>query len=121
MRIPILKQEASKKRDSISDFASLTHIKRHTHPAQPSHSFSFSITLFLAKEYTSSATKTKRDTLILLSINKKKLISSIEMDSSIKSFKGYGKVDEIEEQAFKKKTRKRLIIVIISSMAPSSY
>ena len=126
MRIPILKQEASKKRDSISDFASLTHIKRHTHPTQPSHSFSFSITLFLAKEYTSSlikkkeytssATKTKRDTLILLSINKKKIISSIEMDSSIKSFKGYGKVDEIEEQAFKKKTRKRLIIVIISSI-----
>ena len=38
------------------------------------------------------------------------------MDSSIKSFKGYGKVDEIEEQAFKKKTRKRLIIVIISSI-----
>lgn len=38
------------------------------------------------------------------------------MDSSIKSFKGYGKVDEIEEQAFKKKTRKRLIILIISSI-----
>ncbi|KAA8541574.1 hypothetical protein F0562_022726 [Nyssa sinensis] len=33
---------------------------------------------------------------------------------SIKSFKGYGKVDEIEEQAFRKKTRKRLIIVIVS-------
>ncbi|XVF27150.1 hypothetical protein REPUB_Repub14bG0081800 [Reevesia pubescens] len=33
---------------------------------------------------------------------------------SIKSFKGYGKVDEVEEQAFKRKTRKRLIILIIS-------
>ena len=41
-------------------------------------------------------------------------MSSIEMDSSVKSFKGYGKVDETEEQAFKKKTRKRLIILIIS-------
>ncbi|KAK7855295.1 pectinesterase 3 [Quercus suber] len=38
------------------------------------------------------------------------------MDSSIKSFQGYGKVDEIEEQAFKKKTRRRLIIVIIPSI-----
>nr|POE48298.1 pectinesterase 1 [Quercus suber] len=38
------------------------------------------------------------------------------MDSSIKSFKGYGKVDEIEEQAFKKKKRKCLTIVIISSI-----
>jgi pectinesterase inhibitor-like protein len=35
---------------------------------------------------------------------------------SMKSFKGYGKVDEVEEQAFRKKTRKRLIIVIISSI-----
>uniref|UniRef100_A0A7N2R440 pectinesterase n=1 Tax=Quercus lobata TaxID=97700 RepID=A0A7N2R440_QUELO len=33
-------------------------------------------------------------------------MSSIEMDSSVKSFKGYGKEDETEEQAFKKKTRK---------------
>ncbi|EOY27391.1 Pectinesterase 3 [Theobroma cacao] len=33
---------------------------------------------------------------------------------SIKSFKGYGKVDELEEQAFKRKTRRRLIILIIS-------
>lgn len=35
---------------------------------------------------------------------------------SMKSFKGYGKVDEVEEQAFRKKTRKRLIILIISSI-----
>ena len=35
---------------------------------------------------------------------------------SIKSFKGYGKVDELEERAFKRKTRKRLIILIISSV-----
>lgn len=35
---------------------------------------------------------------------------------SIKSFKGYGKVDEVEEQAFRKKTRKRLIILIVSSI-----
>ncbi|XP_022715369.1 pectinesterase 3 [Durio zibethinus] len=33
---------------------------------------------------------------------------------SIKSFKGYGKVNEIEEQAFKRKTRRRLIILIVS-------
>ncbi|XVE88552.1 hypothetical protein DITRI_Ditri19aG0078200 [Diplodiscus trichospermus] len=33
---------------------------------------------------------------------------------SVKSFKGYGKVDELEEQAFKRKTRRRLIILIIS-------
>ncbi|KAJ7963362.1 Pectinesterase [Quillaja saponaria] len=33
---------------------------------------------------------------------------------SIKSFKGYGKVDELEEQAFKKKTRKRLVILVVS-------
>lgn len=35
---------------------------------------------------------------------------------SIKSFKGYGKVDELEQQAYQKKTRKRLIIVIVSSV-----
>ncbi|KAJ7951431.1 Pectinesterase [Quillaja saponaria] len=35
------------------------------------------------------------------------------MESS-KSFKGYGKVDELEEQAFRRKTRKRLIIIIVS-------
>lgn len=35
---------------------------------------------------------------------------------SMKSFKGYGKVDELEEQAFRRKTRKRLIIVIVSSV-----
>ncbi|PON78279.1 Pectinesterase inhibitor domain containing protein [Trema orientale] len=35
---------------------------------------------------------------------------------SIKSFKGYGKVDELEQQAFRKKTRKRIIIVIVSSV-----
>lgn len=33
---------------------------------------------------------------------------------TIKSFKGYGKVDPLEEQAFKRKTRKRLIIVAVS-------
>ncbi|KAK8551345.1 hypothetical protein V6N13_119815 [Hibiscus sabdariffa] len=33
---------------------------------------------------------------------------------SIKSFKGYGKVDEAEERAFKQKTRRRLIILVIS-------
>uniref|UniRef100_A0A5B6ZFC8 Pectinesterase n=1 Tax=Davidia involucrata TaxID=16924 RepID=A0A5B6ZFC8_DAVIN len=38
------------------------------------------------------------------------------MMDSIKSFKGYGKVDEAEEQAFRKKTRKRLIILIVSSI-----
>ncbi|XP_065867142.1 pectinesterase 1-like [Euphorbia lathyris] len=35
---------------------------------------------------------------------------------SMNSFKGYGKVDPIEEQAFKRKTRKRLIIFIISAI-----
>ncbi|KAL5062556.1 hypothetical protein RYX36_024293 [Vicia faba] len=35
---------------------------------------------------------------------------------TIKSFKGYGKVDELEQQAFKKKTRKRITIIIISSL-----
>ncbi|KDP40628.1 hypothetical protein JCGZ_24627 [Jatropha curcas] len=35
---------------------------------------------------------------------------------SINSFKGYGKVDEPEEQAFKRKTRKRLIILIVASV-----
>ncbi|XP_004510571.1 pectinesterase 3 [Cicer arietinum] len=35
---------------------------------------------------------------------------------TIKSFKGYGKVDEIEQQAFQKKTRKRMITIIISSV-----
>ncbi|KAH0691097.1 hypothetical protein KY289_018455 [Solanum tuberosum] len=35
---------------------------------------------------------------------------------TIKSFKGYGKVDELEEQAFRKKTRKRLIILIVSAI-----
>ncbi|XP_061340884.1 pectinesterase 3 [Gastrolobium bilobum] len=35
---------------------------------------------------------------------------------SIKSFKGYGKVDELEQKAFQKKTRKRVIIVIVSSI-----
>ncbi|KAL4589320.1 hypothetical protein LXL04_002226 [Taraxacum kok-saghyz] len=33
---------------------------------------------------------------------------------TIKSFKGYGKVDPVEEQAFRQKTRKRLIILIVS-------
>ncbi|CAH1425394.1 unnamed protein product [Lactuca virosa] len=33
---------------------------------------------------------------------------------SIQSFKGYGKVDPVEEQAFRRKTRKRLIILIVS-------
>lgn len=33
---------------------------------------------------------------------------------SIKSFKGYGKVDEVEQQAFKRKTRRRFIILTIS-------
>lgn len=33
---------------------------------------------------------------------------------SINSFKGYGKVDPVEEAAFRKKTRKRLIILIVS-------
>ncbi|KAF5931662.1 hypothetical protein HYC85_027833 [Camellia sinensis] len=35
---------------------------------------------------------------------------------NIKSFKGYGKVDPVEERAFKRKTRKRIVIVIISSI-----
>jgi pectinesterase inhibitor-like protein len=35
---------------------------------------------------------------------------------SINSFKGYGKVDEVEQQAFRRKTRKRLIIVVVSSV-----
>ncbi|CAL0307909.1 unnamed protein product [Lupinus luteus] len=35
---------------------------------------------------------------------------------SIKSFKGYGKVDELEQEAYQKKTRKRLIILIVSSV-----
>ncbi|KAI7737966.1 hypothetical protein M8C21_004928 [Ambrosia artemisiifolia] len=33
---------------------------------------------------------------------------------TIKSFKGYGKVDPAEEQAFRRKTRKRLIILTVS-------
>lgn len=33
---------------------------------------------------------------------------------SINSFKGYGKVDPVEEAAFRKKTRKRLIILTVS-------
>ncbi|XP_071741979.1 pectinesterase 1 [Rutidosis leptorrhynchoides] len=33
---------------------------------------------------------------------------------TIKSFKGYGKVDPVEEQAFRRKTRKRLTILIVS-------
>ncbi|XP_050383844.1 pectinesterase 3 [Argentina anserina] len=33
---------------------------------------------------------------------------------SMTSFKGYGKVDELEEQAYRRKTRKRYIIVIVS-------
>ncbi|OIW16652.1 hypothetical protein TanjilG_23154 [Lupinus angustifolius] len=35
---------------------------------------------------------------------------------SIKSFKGYGKVDELEQQAYQNKTRKRVIILIVSSV-----
>ncbi|CAK9179822.1 unnamed protein product [Ilex paraguariensis] len=35
---------------------------------------------------------------------------------TIKSFKGYGKVNEIEEQGFRRNTRKRLIILIVSSV-----
>lgn len=35
---------------------------------------------------------------------------------TINSFKGYGKVDPAEEQAFHRKTRKRLIILIVSSI-----
>ncbi|KAA0053577.1 pectinesterase 3 [Cucumis melo var. makuwa] len=33
---------------------------------------------------------------------------------TVKSFKGYGKVDELEQQAFRQKTRRRLIIISIS-------
>ena len=33
---------------------------------------------------------------------------------TVKSFKGYGKVDELEQQAFRQKTRRRLIIIFIS-------
>ncbi|KAI9119714.1 hypothetical protein K1719_009103 [Acacia pycnantha] len=33
---------------------------------------------------------------------------------SVKSFKGYGKVDELEQRAFQKKTRRRLIILGVS-------
>ncbi|KAL2234849.1 pectinesterase 1-like [Sesamum indicum] len=33
---------------------------------------------------------------------------------SVKSFKGYGKVDELEAAAFRRKTRKRLIVISIS-------
>lgn len=35
---------------------------------------------------------------------------------TINSFKGYGKVDELEQQAFRRKTRKRLIILVVSSV-----
>lgn len=35
---------------------------------------------------------------------------------TIKSFKGYGKVDELEQQAYQKKTRKRIIIITVSSI-----
>lgn len=35
---------------------------------------------------------------------------------SINSFKGYDKVDELEQQAYRKKTRKRMIILILSSI-----
>ncbi|PIN21249.1 Pectinesterase [Handroanthus impetiginosus] len=33
---------------------------------------------------------------------------------TVKSFRGYGKVDELEEAAFRRKTRKRIIIISIS-------
>ncbi|XP_038877946.1 pectinesterase 3 [Benincasa hispida] len=33
---------------------------------------------------------------------------------TVKSFKGYGKVDELEQQAFRQKTRRRLIILLVS-------
>ncbi|KAJ4952202.1 hypothetical protein NE237_029034 [Protea cynaroides] len=33
---------------------------------------------------------------------------------SIKSFKGYGKVNEIEDQAFRRNTRKRMLIIAVS-------
>ncbi|OVA03699.1 Pectinesterase [Macleaya cordata] len=36
------------------------------------------------------------------------------MMDSIKSFKGYGKVDEVEERAFRQKTRRRMIIITVS-------
>ena len=39
---------------------------------------------------------------------------------TIKSFKGYGKVDELEQRAFQKKTRKRCIILIVSSLILSA-
>ncbi|PQQ09259.1 pectinesterase 3 [Prunus yedoensis var. nudiflora] len=35
---------------------------------------------------------------------------------SMKSFKGYGKVDELEEQAFRRKARKRVIILTVSTI-----
>ncbi|KAF8393700.1 hypothetical protein HHK36_021947 [Tetracentron sinense] len=35
---------------------------------------------------------------------------------TIKSFKGYGKVDELEEQSFRRKTRKRLIVISVSAI-----
>lgn len=35
---------------------------------------------------------------------------------TIKSFKGYGKVDEGEERAFRRKTRKRIIILVVSAI-----
>nr|GMC73081.1 pectinesterase 3 [Ipomoea batatas] len=35
---------------------------------------------------------------------------------SINSFKGYGKVDPAEEQAYRRKTRKRIIIVVVSAV-----
>lgn len=35
---------------------------------------------------------------------------------SVNSFKGYGKVNEAEDQAFRKKTRKRMAIIIISAI-----
>ncbi|KAG4940046.1 hypothetical protein JHK87_043917 [Glycine soja] len=43
------------------------------------------------------------------------LVTETTMDT-IKSFKGYGKVDELEQQAYQKKTRKRLIIITVSSI-----
>ncbi|KAK6911801.1 Pectinesterase, catalytic [Dillenia turbinata] len=33
---------------------------------------------------------------------------------SVKSFRGYGKVDPVEDQAFRRKTRRRLIVLIVS-------
>ncbi|KAL6996187.1 Pectinesterase 3 [Sarracenia purpurea var. burkii] len=35
---------------------------------------------------------------------------------TIKSFKGYGKVDELEQRAFRRNTRKRLLILIVSAI-----